>query len=334
MIVFAFPWAFALLLLPVAFYYILPPIRGMSGNALRVPFIDDLKRISLKSGGLWKVNAGANEKISSKFIILYIIWGLLCLAAARPQIADEPQRLPNEGRDIMLVLDISTSMLEPDFNLGGRTLTRLDAVKMTVADFVQKRANDRIGLILFGTRAYLQSPLTYDKATVRDILFSMKAGMAGDSTSIGDALALALKNTQTFKNKKNQVIILLTDGENNDGSLSMAKAMKLAAQEDVKIYTIGVGSPNLFLKMLSAVGLHDVDENELKKLAELSKGRYFKAASATDLQKVYQMIDALEASNEEARFVQKVDEIYYIPLAIAWILALIATLMQRSIKND
>ncbi len=334
MIIFAFPWAFALLLLPPIFYYLLPPMRGMYGNALRIPFIDDLKRISLKNGGLWKVNAGTNEKISGKFVMLYIVWALLCLAAARPQIADEPQRLPNEGRDIMLVLDISTSMLEPDFNINGHAITRLEAVKKTVADFVQKRANDRIGLILFGTRAYLQSPLTYDKATVKNILFSMKAGMAGDSTSIGDALALALKNIQAPKNKKSQIIILLTDGENNDGSLSMAGAMKLAAQEDVKIYTIGVGSPNLFFRMLSAVGLHDADENELKNLAEMSKGQYFRASSAADLQKVYQIIDSLEASNEDARFVQKVDEVYYIPLIAAWLFALIASLMQRSKKND
>lgn len=334
MIEFAFPYALFLLLLPWLVYYLLPPMKGMYGDALKVPFIADLKRISIKSGGIWKSSDNKNAHFSLKFVWLYSVWILLCLAVARPQIAGEPRRIPNEGRDIMLVLDISTSMLETDFSYQGHRLTRLDAVKKTAADFVQKRASDRIGLILFGTRAYLQAPLTYDKAAVKDILYSMQAGMAGDSTSIGDALALALKNMRMTDRPDSQVIILLTDGENNDGSLSMGEAIKLAAQENIKVYTIGVGSPNLFFKMLTAVGLQGIDEGELRKLAETTKGQYFRAASAADLQKVYQMIDALEATTDEEKYVQELKEIYYIPLSAAWLLALIAAFVQRGKKND
>lgn len=330
----AFPYALILLPLPLILYYVFPPIKGMYGDALRIPFITDLKRINIKSGSIWHIGSREQSALSGRFLFLYLIWGLLCLAAARPQIAGEAHRMPNEGRDIMLVLDISTSMLETDFSYNGHRLTRIDAVKATVSDFVKKRASDRIGLILFGTRAYLQAPLTYDKAAIKDILYSMQAGMAGDSTSIGDALALALKNMRLTQKPDSQVIILLTDGENNDGSLSMAEAIKLAAQENIKIYTIGVGSPNLFFKMLTAVGLQGIDESELKDLAQMTKGQYFRASSAQDLQKVYQMIDALEPATEEERFIQEVDEIYYIPLLAAWILALIAVFMQRGRKDD
>ncbi len=250
MMIFAYPYAFLLLLVPFLVYKLLPAVKGMHGDALRVPFLSDLERISIASGGIWAPqSSSSNNTISKPFIWLYLVWALLCVAAARPQIVGEPMRLQNNSRDIMLVLDISTSMLEPDFSFANRRITRLDAVKKVVSDFTTKRANDRIGLILFGTRAYLQAPLTYDKASLNDILWSMQAGMAGDSTSIGDALALALKNLKDQTGDK--VIILLTDGENNDGSLSLAQAIKLAKDEGIKTYTIGVGSPNVFFQMLS-----------------------------------------------------------------------------------
>ena len=124
-----------------------------------------------------------------------------------------------------MVIDISTSMLQPDFHLSGRNIDRLSAVKLVVSDFIKNRTEDRLGLILFATRAYLQSPLTFDKQAIMDILLSADAGMAGNSTSIGDALGLALKNIKNEKDKKNKVIILLTDGEHNDGALSMAEAI-------------------------------------------------------------------------------------------------------------
>ena len=319
MIELLYPYALLLMLLPPAFYYFLPPIKGMHGDALRIPFLADLKRISYKNGEIWNFSSD-NHHFSMKFWLLYLLWGLLCLSAARPIMLGEPQRLPNEGRDIMLVLDISTSMLEPDFSYHGRSATRLSAVKNVVYDFAKKRISDRIGLILFGTRAYLQSPLTYDKAAIKDILFSMQAGMAGDSTSIGDALALALKNMHQSQQPDKQVIILLTDGENHDGSLSMAQAIKMAEEENIKIYTIGVGSPNLFFKMLSAVGLQGLDEQELKVLAQKTRGQYFRAASTEDLNKIYQLIDQLEPSDNEERFIQASTELYYIPLLLAWIL--------------
>lgn len=318
MMILAYPYALFLLLLPFLFYRLLPAVKGLHGDALRVPFLADLQRINIAAGGLWRVDP-ASGGISRRFWPVYLIWALLCIAAARPQYVGAPLPLKNDSRDIMLVLDISTSMLEPDFTFGNRRITRLDAVKAVVSSFADKRADDRLGLVLFGTRAYLQAPLTFDKASIKDILYAMQAGMAGDSTSIGDALALALKTLSGQKGDK--VIILLTDGENNDGSLSLGQAIKMAADEGIKTYTIGVGSPNIFFGMLR-LAAPGVDERELKLLAEATEGQYFRAESTADLQKVYDLINQLEPTDGDARYVRETTELYYLPLLSAIILGL------------
>ena len=298
----------------------MPAIKGLHGDALKVPFISDLKRISIISGGLW--SSATISRFSKQFWIVYFLWALLCVAAARPQFIGDPKIIQKDSRDIMLVLDISTSMLEPDFSYMGNRITRLDAVKKVVSEFADKRADDRLGLILFGTRAYLQSPLTYDKASVKNILWSMQAGMAGDSTSIGDALALALKNLRLSDDKQEKVIILLTDGESNDGRIPLNQAIKLAADEGIKIYTIGVGSTNEFFRMLS-LSNPGVDEQALSALSDITKGQYFRAESTSDLQKIYQLIDKLEPNQKDDRYIRDTTELYYIPLLIAIISSLI-----------
>lgn len=317
---FAYPLIFLLLVLPFVVRRLLPALKGLHGDALKVPFIGDLEKISIKSGSLWTLSAGS-EGLSRFFWMLYIVWFLLVCAAARPQLLGEPVRLNNESRDIMLVLDISTSMLARDFAIGNRRIDRLTAVKKTASDFVKKRANDRIGLILFGTRAYLQAPLTFDKNAVDETLWSMQAGMAGDSTSIGDALGLALKSLQNDKDLKNKIIILLTDGENNDGSISLAQALKLAADEEIKTYTIGVGSQSLFLNSLFGQA-HGIDEQGLNAIAQATKGQYFRAGSTQALQQIYNVIDQLEPTQNEDRFVRETKELYYIPLLAAILSAL------------
>ena len=185
---FAYPEFFWLLLLPFLIRALLPAAKGLHGDALRVPFVGDITKISLKSGGLWGISADSEHKISLKLILLYIIWALLVTAAARPQWVGEPVRIKNYSRDILMVTDISNSMLEADFSLRGRRIDRMTAVKLVASDFIKKRTDDRIGLILFGTRAYLQAPVTYDKKSVEEILKNADPGMAGDSTAIGDAL--------------------------------------------------------------------------------------------------------------------------------------------------
>lgn len=314
---FAFPYAFLLLPLPFLWRFLMPAVKGLHGDALKVPFIGDLEKISIRSGALWRMGSAADGRSFGRFFwFLYVVWALLATAAARPQWVGEPIRLKNESRDIMLVLDISTSMLAQDFAYNNRRIDRLSAVKKTASDFIRKRANDRIGLVLFGTRAYLQAPLTFDKKSVDEILWSMDAGMAGDSTSIGDALGLALKTLKDAPEGDNKVIVLLTDGENNDGSLSMPQAVKLAEEEGIKTYTIGVGSRNSFLGMfLGAVP--GVDERGLKALAAATQGQYFRAENTGGLQQIYNRIDQLEADVNEDRFIRETKELYYIPLLAA-----------------
>ena len=246
---------------------------------------------------------------------------LLVIAAARPQLVGEPYRLKAENRDIMLVIDISPSMLQPDLSRTQR-IDRLTAVKAVVGSFVQKRTEDRLGLILFGTRAYVQSPLTFDKNAVAEILNNADAGMAGNSTSIGDALGLALKNLREEKEKNNKVIILLTDGENNDGSLSMAQAIGLAEKEGIKIYTVGVGSDRNFLGSLFGLGNGELDEKSLKELAQRTKGNYFRATDVNSLAEIYTKIDQLEPAKSEGNIVQEKKDLFYVPLTFALILTL------------
>lgn len=327
---FALPEAFGLLVLPFIVYFIFPKATGMYGSALRVPFIGDLKNIKNKVEHLHLPFVNNHLLLSLKFIYLFLIWTLLVLAAARPQFVGEPYRLKAENRDIMLVIDISTSMLQPDFSSSNRRIDRLTAVKAVVGSFVDKRTEDRLGLILFGTRAYLQSPLTFDKQAVRNILFNADAGMAGNSTSIGDALGLALKNLKDEKNKDNKVIILLSDGENNDGSLSMAQAISLAEKEKIKVYTIGVGAEASFFGSLFSLQNNELDEKSLKDLAQKTKGNYFRATDLNSLAAIYQKIDALEPQNNEGGVVQEKKELFYIPLVLALILAMLLLFLPRS----
>ncbi len=334
MINFAFPYAFLLLLCPLIIRYGLPPLKGMHGDALKIPFLADLQKIALKSGGVWGYNLGKSSS-NIKLFILYALYICLVFAAARPQWLGEPLPLRAQSRDIMMIMDISNSMLEPDFAIGRQRINRLIAAKKTASDFLDKRANDRVGLILFGTRAYLQAPLTYDKASVKDILWNMDAGMAGNSTSIGDALGLALKNLKSENNDK--VIILLTDGENNDGSLSMQDAISLAEDENVKIYTIGVGSETAFIDSIFGMQIgiarsSGLDEQGLKDLAEISKGRYFRAKDTQSLQKIYNEIDKLEPSLNQEQFVRETKELFYLPLLGALFFLFILLIGER--KND
>ncbi len=328
---FALPEAFGLLLLPFAFYFFLPKAKGAHGDALRVPFIGDLKNIKNKAEHLHLPFVSNSVLFSLKFIYLFLIWTLLTLAAARPQFVGEPHRLKAENRDIMLVIDISTSMLQPDFSAANRRIDRLTAVKAVVGSFVEKRTEDRLGLILFGTHAYLQAPLTFDKQAVSNILFNADAGMAGNSTSIGDALGLALKNLRDEKNKENKVIILLSDGENNDGSLSMAQAISLAEKEKIKVYTIGVGAEASFLGSLFSLQNNELDEKSLKELAQKTKGNYYRATDLDSLASIYQKIDALEPQSNEGTVIQERKELFYIPLVCALILALLLLFAPRSV---
>ena len=331
---FVYPELFWLLLLPLGIYFLFPKVRGLHGEALKVPFLDDLRNIKLEAEHLHISTLSSRLLFSLKFFYLFVIWILFVIAAARPQYVGEPYRLKTENRDIMLVIDISNSMLQPDFYANKQRIDRMSAVKAVVSSFIDKRTEDRVGLVLFGTLAYLQSPLTFDKQAVREILLNTDAGMAGNSTSIGDALGIALKNLQSEQNKENKVIILLTDGENNDGSLSMPQAIDLAEKEGIKIYTIGVGGGGNFMSSLFSLRNNELDEASLKELAKRTKGNYFQAKDLNTLSQIYQRIDDLEPQKNQTNVVQEIRELFYIPLLIALILSCLLLFLPRRSLND
>ena len=328
---FEYPEMFWLLALPLIFYIFLPRITGLHGEAISAPFINDIKNIkSIVKKGHYYQKVKSKAVFSLKFLYLFILWALLVVASARPVYIGEPHRLKAENRDIMLVIDISTSMLQKDFQKSGRNIDRLTAVKTVVSDFIKNRKEDRIGLILFATRAFLQSPLTFDKQAVMDILLNTDAGMAGNSTSIGDAIGLALKNLKKENNKENKVIILLTDGEQNDGALSIDDAITLAEKEGLKIYTIGVGAKGGFLNGLISFSQPGIDETSLKMLADKTKGEYFRASDTFSLMQIYQKIDQLEPQSNSGNIVQEKKEFFYIPLVLALVMSIFLLFIPRS----
>lgn len=315
-----------LLLLPFVAYYVLPIAKKMYGDALRIPFTADIIQIKNQSKNRNYFSKSGGKISIFKVLGLCLVWCLITLALCRPQLAGEPLKVRMEGRDIMIVADISTSMNERDLRYKNRYYTRLEAVKSVVSQFVDERTEDRIGLVLFGTRAYQQVPLTYDKQSLKEVLYSVDAGMAGNSTSIGDAVAVALKNLALEDTKlDNKLIILLTDGMNNDGTMSFPEAVKLAEEEKVKIYTIGVdsGSEPFFGGLFTIQTNSGIDERALKYLAEITQGRYFRATDVVSLSKIYDEINKLEAQEHEGRFVQEVKDLYYWPAGLAVLLFLL-----------
>lgn len=326
MISFAYPVLGWLIFLPRILYYILPRAGKMYGDALRIPFVSEILAIKAHLKGRTQFTTNKGGVSRTRKLLLMIVWVLCVVALCRPQWVGEPQKVHQETRDIMLVVDISKSMLERDFTLQNYRYDRLTAVKNVVAHFVDERPDDRIGLVVFGTRAYMQVPLTFDKESLKETLFYLDAGMAGNSTSIGDAIGVALKNMAMDDGApENKVIILLTDGENNDGSLSFPQALKLASEEKVKFYTIGVGNDraDFFGGLFSMPVDSGLDEESLKQLSAVTKGSYFRAKDMDSLIKIYDEINRLEAEDQEGRFIQETKDLYYWPAALAVLLFLL-----------
>lgn len=311
----ATPWILLFLPLPLLIWFLVPREELRLSAALKVPFLHAMIGITESE----KRGLGKQSGLS----FLFLIWALLLIAIANPRWIGEPQPLARDGYNIMLTLDLSPSMAVNDMQLHGQAITRLEVVKRAGIQFVQNRVNDKIGLIVFGERAYLQTPLTYDHNNVLQRLVDSTAGLAGKSTSIGDALGLAVKHLQAVPDK-GRVIILLTDGANNSGILAPIKAAELAKGDGIKIYTIGLGSTadqqsfnGLFLSMNAAA---ELDEDTLTRVAKMTGGRYFRATDMQSLHAIYQAINKLETTSQEHATVRPQIDYYPWPLGLAWLL--------------
>lgn len=321
---FLYPHAFFLLLVPFFVRIILPRVSDKNEEALKVPFFENVERIS--GGG--KFSFLGNIKTRRLFGAL--IWLLLVTAAARPQWVGEPSKIPSEGRNLMLVLDISGSMQETDFSINGRAVTRWTAVQAVADDFVKKREGDRVGIILFGERSYVYVPLTYDLRTVTNLLAEADVGMAGSQTAIGDALGLALK-TMIDVPAESKVIVLLSDGEANAGAMKPLEAGELAKKMGVKVYTIGAGSdvvqlPGIF-STFQMKRSDEIDEKTLKEIAQMTGGQYFRAKNTKELLNIYKEIDALEPVKNDDIFIRPIKELFYYPLGWAFGLSIFGILL-------
>ncbi len=260
---------------------------------------------------------------------------LLVFAVARPQLGSTTTEVEASGIDIMLAVDISGSMEAMDFFLKKERVTRLEAVKSVVATFINNRPNDRIGLIAFSGKPYLASPLTLDHDWLLKRLDSLQIGMIKDGTAIGSAIGSAMKRLENQKSKS-QIIILLTDGMNNSGALLPLAAAEAAATLKMKIYTIGAGTkgkaPIPFTdsfgrKQLSMVRV-DIDEDTLKKVAELTHAQYYRATSTDSLSKIYKAINRMETTTRKIRKFENYQDYY------PWlILAALFFLLMSQLRN-
>ncbi|MGQ9658773.1 MAG: vWA domain-containing protein [Thermochromatium sp.] len=317
MITLAWPWVLLALPLPLLARW-LPPARDEGGAALHFPI-----RVGIEAteGGhrpsLW---------YRRRVLIGLLAWTLLVLAAARPQWVGEPMNLPLTGRDLMLAVDLSGSMEQEDYELDGRPVSRWAVVREVASDFVARRAGDRLGLILFGTRAYLQTPLTFDGAAVAAMLREAVVGLAGRETAIGDAIGLAVKRLREQPEGR-RVLILLTDGASNAGVLDPLEAADLAAQAGVRIYTIGIGGGELGVRSLFGMRLlrqgDDFDPTTLRRIAEITGGRAFVAGSRQELKAIYDELDRLEPSAREQHPYRPQRALFVWPAALALILSLL-----------
>ena len=242
---------------------------------------------------------------------------LIIIALARPQSVLESSKTVSEGVDIALVLDTSTSMLAEDFKVGPRRVNRFDVVREVVKEFIKKRKDDRVGMVAFAARAYTVCPLTTDYVWLNENLDRVKIGMIEDGTAIGSALASACNRLRASKTKS-RVIILLTDGVNNAGTISPIMAAEAAKTLKIKIYTIGVGTKGLvpypFRDIYGRVVYQkipiEIDEEILKKIADMTGGKYYLASDTETLRKIYDDIDRLEKSNIEHLGYREYNELF------------------------
>jgi len=311
------PWLLAALPLPLLVRWWLPPLLvGGDQAALKVPFLDDFaytetQKISTPQKQ-WPLQWAA------------LAWCLLVLAASRPQWLGEPIEQAVSGRDLMLAVDLSGSMEAEDFFINKKAVDRLTAAKWVAGDFIGRRTGDRIGLILFGSQAYLQTPLTFDRKTVLTLLNESALGLAGENTAIGDAIGLAVKRLKD-QPTDSRVLILMTDGANTAGEIAPLKAAELAAQNHLKIYTIGIGADEMIVR--SFFGSRkvnpsvDLDENALVKIAESTGGRYFRARNTDELSNIYLLLDQLEPVEKDKQFFRPQSELFYWPLSLALLVA-------------
>ncbi|WP_324730730.1 vWA domain-containing protein [Pseudomonas paeninsulae] len=314
---FAWPWLILLAPLPWLLRLLLP--AADSGEAaLKVSFLGELE-------GLAGRRARANLPAWRQQAPFALLWLLLLTAAARPEWVGEPLPMPASGRDLLLAVDVSGSMAYADMRWEDEEVDRLTLVKHLLGDFIEGRQGDRVGLILFGSQAYLQAPLTFDRRTVRTWLDEAVIGIAGKNTAIGDAIGLSVKRLRQ-RPADSRVLVLVTDGANTGGEIEPMIAARLAAEEGIKIYPIGIGADPQQGGIAGLFGLNpglDLDEPSLRAIADVTGGEYFRARDSSELRAIEQQLDRLEPVAQQPTLARPAQALYAWPLSAALLLSML-----------
>jgi Ca-activated chloride channel family protein len=309
---FATPWLLALLPLPLLAWWLLPPYR-QSRQGLVVPFLTRLAELTGQQPGRGSAVARGS---SWRWLVLVFCWLCVVLALARPQFIEPPIRKEIPVRDLLLAVDLSGSMETEDFtDAGGKTVDRLTAVKAVLDDFLSKRKGDRVGLIFFGSAAFVQAPFTEDLDVCRELLDEAQVRMAGPQTAFGDALGLAI-NTFERSTVKDRVLIALTDGNDTSSQVLPQKAAQIASDKGIVIHTVAVGDP-------TAVGEDALDEATLKAVASSTGGLYSHAGNGQQLQAIYDQLDQLEAQKIQTVSHRPRRDVYFRPLAAGLLVSML-----------
>jgi Ca-activated chloride channel family protein len=315
MVELAWPWLLLALPLPFVTALLLPRARDAGVAALRLP----VGELALSE------QRGAAPTSRIRRALALLAWALLVVAAARPQWLGEPEDVPRTGRDLLLAIDTSGSMSIEDMQLGAQMLDRFSAIQAIASDFVRRREGDRVGLILFGSRAYLLTPLTFDLKTVATQLREAAIGLAGRETAIGDAVGLAVKRLRD-RPENERVLVLLTDGVNTAGELDPKKAIELAQAHHVRVYTIGIGAESVRVDSLFGSRIvnpsQDLDVALLTALAEKTGGHFYRARDAEELAGIYRDIERLEPAADAKESLRPIDEWFALPLSLALLVGL------------
>lgn len=339
MLEFSWPWLALLLPLPLLVRWLSRGAANASA-ALRAPFYSD-----------WQELIGQQDARSSggsnllALLLMSLLWLCLVAAACRPTWVGEPVNLPTSGRDLMLAVDISGSMAQEDMVINDRALPRITVVKAVVNEFVRQRQGDKLGLILFGSQAYIQSPLSFDLDTLQVLMDEAQVGFAGKQTAIGDAIGFAIKRLRE-RQQSSRVLILLTDGADTASTLPPMRAADLAAKAGIRIYTIGVGATEMEIGGLfgSRFGARtvnpsaDLDEDTLQGIAEATGGQYYRARNPAELQKAYSDIATLEPIEQDSQPLRPRHSLLHWPLLAALVcaglMAVVSTLEGRRVGHQ
>lgn len=310
---FKFASPYFLLLIPIIIYLFL---RKRSNLGITVPGIEPLRAYKIKS----------KKYLLGKYLILLSLI-LMCVALARPQMIYENRVVKKNGIDIAISLDLSQSMLQEDFSPN-----RLEKAKEVLGEFIDKRGDDRLSLIVFGGDAYTKVPLTFDHNVVKEMVSKLTVDdiTSNNRTAIGMGIGVALNRLKNSE-AKSKVIILLTDGENNSGEMSPSAAADIAKELGIKIYTIGIGARELQVPTLfgyRTVKNNELDENLLQNIAKTTGGEYFRAGDSKEFKEIFNKIDELEKTKIDGRSFYDKQEMFEGILKISLILLLIGVFFQ------